>query len=799
MKTKSIMARIITVLSLPILSLLIKNQSSIKVGAYDSLGNRWFTGYNCSVNTYLDKALNVDGYTGFTTEITPAEGADNVRVTMNTTCKAVGYFGDGSSVGSNNAELILAFEQYSDASAKLIMFTYQSIENPDYKLSVIVRKHNASYSGVTVAFTDQIEFVQVGDSIYSAIKGTNAYTVGYYNSSSPEGYRKEGRIIENSRSPVMGTADFRIMSFTNGQIGMSQWSNQWYANILSEDFLNASKENLPADSPYRALYTTEYATELLAALSKTGSSPAGDLGLGYLSITYIGINRENLVNRPLAFRIRQFDGTWLGDNVTDKTPKFNFPFITPKLDDDFKQIVLSKQTSYAVSNIIDVHNAVEVDGVVNVWYTGYSTADPTLHDNDHWVTTSFMKWVSSDVAGKGLVSISIRAYCNNPSNPNPSWSNRYSPLCDIYYDVDESHVHHGTLVEHVDPTETQDGVVEHFECDICHDYFDKNGNKLDTIVIPAYGVIDLPESLDITANEGFDTYFPIPVMEHDYMYTIQLYDSNNNPAVEGNGISYVFEADGVYKVVYSFEITSTLTIVREVVLNVTVVTKAPVITIHGTYEYAYYLGSIINVFDAVASDGVSSDFEVGVKLFVNEADKGNVGQSVTANELGTYRLRYYSEYTKSGRQGYVYTDVEFDVIKDETPPSIILNGAYLERYERGTKLEIKTASCYDAIGEIGLASITVKYNDEVISIENNELTLNKKGNVEIIYETINRSGIENSLHINIEVYARPSPKKKGCGGNVVTTSILISSLSLIFASVLLVSKTIKKNAKKEEE
>lgn len=746
------------------------------------LGKAWFTGNNCYVKTYTDKALNADNYEGFTSEIYPEEDSSNVRVTVNSTCQGIGHFGDSTTVGSNNAELILAFEKYNDQCADLVMFTYTDIEDPNYKLSIIVHKHNNDYSGVTVAFTDRIVFKDG----YAYLEGTNTPTVGYYNSSSPAGYRKEGRIIGNNRSPLTGTGDFRIMGLNDGFIQQDVWGT-FYAKINDPDFLEASVQGLPDDSPYKSLYTEEYANTLISKLSKKYAPAGTDFGTSSLSITYIGVNYDILNDKPLAFRIRQYDGDWLGDGLSrpKQTPVFKLPFISPKLDKNLKQITLHKETIYAISDIIDYHNAVEVGGQINTYYDGWNTADDSEKDSEHYFTSKNMKYVSSDIPGEKLIGITIRAYCNQPP---ASWSNRYSPLVKLYFDVDDEHMHQGEIIPRIDPTETEDGIVEHFECQICHNNCDKDGNVLDSIIIPAYGNFGLPESLDVEAFIGGETYFPLPVMNGNYMYTIQLYNSKGEPIENGSGLSYLFTKNDNYKLKYKFEVTPTCSPEKIINYNVSLAFKTPDIFVLGEYNESYYLGENVDILDAYATNGLGDTFVITTKLFINGVDKGEVRKNIDIDEEGSYTIRYLA-WNENYLEPVAHFDVYFKGIKDEELPTIILVKNYNEKYFVGDVVELIQANAYEAIGIIEDIAKDVYYNDNKIVVVNNKVTLDKAGTVKVVYKVSNHSGISNTKEVTFQVENSDTPVEKGnnlgliiglsVGGGVVLIGGAVTAFVLI--------------------
>lgn len=53
---------------------------------------------------------------------------------------------------------------------------------------------------------------------------------------------------------------------------------------------------------------------------------------------------------------------------------------------------------------------------------------------------------------------------------------------------------------------TKDGVMEHYECSVCHKYFDKDKNEITDLAIPAHHTPELLKKIPLTCTtDGYDT------------------------------------------------------------------------------------------------------------------------------------------------------------------------------------------------------------------------------------------------------------------------------------------------------
>lgn len=381
-------------------------QKPVAVQAYNSLGAKYFTGHNATAESFTDKPLtNISpGNAGFTTEITPTGGHTNVRVTFNRAINVAGI-----------AENMFAFDKYLSGSetiavADAIVITYKNVKQPDKVLSIINRVHSGVWNSVTLAFTDKLE-VRDGD-VY--LEGTNQKTVGLVKNTST--YNDVGHIYGNTQkasAPLWGCDYFYTAILDDGSVRHNQWSV--YGNILNADFLAASRASLDEASEFYGRYTAAFANDLLTALKDDYNA---------MEVTYYNIHTAE----KLAFRMRQIEAVWLGENANKEPGGGHYPFSLPKLGTDLRPIKLWTGTAYKISDVITPYTALTD---YSVWWQGWN--DAVVHTDATWITSANQasKPFTPTVAGKAAKGITVYSYANQPPN---SWSNVYT-YQDIYFDV----------------------------------------------------------------------------------------------------------------------------------------------------------------------------------------------------------------------------------------------------------------------------------------------------------------------------------------------------------------------------
>lgn len=747
---------LISLIALPVLSHF--SSRPIEVLAEEgSVGDQYFAGYNCTVESFKNKALVNQGVnSGFVTELTPDEGASNVRTTFKRTLFAAGQNATG--------ENLFSFEKYTDingntiATADMIVITYQNVKEPSKILSIVNRVHSGVWNSVSLAFTDQIEY---REDQCAYLKGTNQKTVGLrYGEYNYVGYIYGGNKVN---APLWGCHYFYSRITAEGDV--SHNASTVYGNILNADFLAASRADLDPDSPYYNLYTVEYATELLNSL-KTGYNS--------MSITYYNIH----TTEKLAFRNTQINSEWLGEN-TNKTPspKNNtYSFTMPKLDQNLEPLVLYTNMMYRIDTIVDTFSIFPVDGDIHPWREGWR--DAATHDDWNWFTDDLLdsKPFYGYEVGKKAKGLSIYTFDNKKP---ASWSNVYI-YQDMYFDFVEGKPEisakedevvfikdttydlskyfevggiPGEIKYYVDDVETSKDYLADGEAHVIKGVVTVNPTlsaEASFNVIP--GIIELPEEVDVATYYNVPTILPVPTMNASFTYTLELYFGET---FLSDQLSYVFTSEGTYTIKYHIEITETETIDKELTYRVTLAYKPPVITVNGEYQESYYLGETIDILEATASDGYSDDFEVTTTLYIDNQSQGTPEASMQLVKDGTYRLVYKTTY---GEGETVVEEVTFNVVKDLEPPQLIIDGTYKEEYVLGDRIVIIQAVAHEASGLTPTLTITVYLDEQVLEFDGQILTLAIAGTYQIEYKATNFSSVTTTKTFTFKVPEAETPK-----------------------------------------
>ena len=416
--------KIVTIISLLIgmsfsVALAANRKAPLKVNAYTSYGDRYFTGYNCTVESFSDKPLASGTSYGFTTEITPTNGAKNVMVRFNNTVNGA----PSSSLLANPETLIEMIHTVYDSGnpddnyrqiCDAVIYTITYTKDRTQSISLINQFYNSSYTSYTVSLTDKLEMRDDGI-IY--VKGTNVRTFGMDNNAGNT-YNTGGYKLRNKESFIYGCDYFYVGMTTSGNVYHNNY--RIYANVTDSGFLSANKTAL-AGTEYEDLYTSSYVSTLLTNLSSSSSS----MGFCSLSIKFLGIKTENLGGNKLSFRTRQIDSRWIGDNV-NSTPVTTYPYSLPKYDSNLEEIKLYTDINYKLVDIIDSFNTYRTsDGVNPVDKTGWN--DITTHNDYTWFNNSTFQTKTISLTSPGTKGISIYTRCN--TSP-AAWSDRY-----LYQDI----------------------------------------------------------------------------------------------------------------------------------------------------------------------------------------------------------------------------------------------------------------------------------------------------------------------------------------------------------------------------
>ena len=169
---------------------------------------------------------------------------------------------------------------------------------------------------------------------------------------------------------------------------------------------------------------------------------------------------------------------------------------------------------------------------------------------------------------------------------------------------------------------------------------------------------------------------------------------------------------------------------------------APVIVINGsgidrTVSYGYTL----TVPSAIAYDVLGGIFGVKVRMIANGEE---IVSARSAESAFDFRLEEYKVYTVvyevRDRAGNLATESFTVTVKDEEPPTLIVNGDYAKKLKTGDSVIIKTFTATDGQSNVETV-IFVKDNQTKLSFvkPNGEYTFKESGVYEIVYRAVDES------------------------------------------------------------
>ena len=141
----------------------------------------------------------------------------------------------------------------------------------------------------------------------------------------------------------------------------------------------------------------------------------------------------------------------------------------------------------------------------------------------------------------------------------------------------------------------------------------------------------------------------------------------------------------------------------------------------------------------------------------------------------------------------VTKQVSYKVTVSEEPEERVLSDIYFS--SRPSKLEYKVGEKFDPTG----LEVTAMYEngeEEVVTdkVVYETPTLDKAGEVRIIF-SYTEGEITKTRGLVITVKGDKAPAKNGCGGNIATTSIVLTSIAAFGIATIIVSNILRKKRK----
>ena len=359
-------------------------------------GDTYFTSTNGKVNYAAGVAGNMGGNAGMRTTVSNIT-EDNITLTFNQALQGTW-------------ETFFSFDKYVNSSgdtvavADMIVITLTSVNNPDYQISLI-NYYDGTYGWgrSVVALTDDVEYrYDEASQFYRVyIKGTDQQVVGLDTT-----YKASGTLSQSKEygdgSALFGASYYYFCVNSSGSVYHN--GSRQYADITSDDYLNASTANLSSDDRYYSRYTSEHVSALLTEFNKSNSV--------YMQIKYVGLHLDETTSDVIGFNTAKINNNWLS---TSGLPNMSRAFAIPKVN------VYAGET-YHINDVLQVYSALRVDGVVvaeirNGW-VGLPKGDATSFAKSNGTINS--KTFTPTAAGDYTVIVYV--YCNADGQ---SWGNEY--------------------------------------------------------------------------------------------------------------------------------------------------------------------------------------------------------------------------------------------------------------------------------------------------------------------------------------------------------------------------------------
>ncbi|MBQ7643169.1 MAG: hypothetical protein IJS67_04630, partial [Clostridia bacterium] len=297
---------------------------------------KYFGSNDATVTNYTGRTSNsMSSASQFGVEFTPTGSKTDVTIYSNMAINPrASTAADLATLAATNKGEIFVFDKYvvnseNQAVADMVVLTYTSLADQTKQLSIVNYVNSGNYSAFALSFTD--------DLVYSngtvSIAGTNQNVLGLSSGSYVSSGSKQSGAAVKTGGAVFGSGT-QIICITGA--GDVCHNGYWtFGNILDSAFLTASSANL-TDTAYESLYTSEWASSVLAAMN----------GNCYLTIRYYNLHTGN---NAIGFNYRTFNGKWLGDAYT-ANPAVTVPYSR------LKDMAFYVGKSYTAYSVLDTYN-----------------------------------------------------------------------------------------------------------------------------------------------------------------------------------------------------------------------------------------------------------------------------------------------------------------------------------------------------------------------------------------------------------------------------------------------------------
>ncbi len=767
-----------SVLALAAIGGIATNPSAVAANA-DSTYYYWHVSkgqgnYAVSINTraYTQSA----GYVGVETKVTRANGTvEDLGVTLNGSVEPLWSSGD---VGKN-----FIYFDYEVFPAEAIAITFTSSVDCTKQVSIITtERDNKLY--YTVAFTDDIT-VQDG---YAYVEG--AKTVG------STGYDLEGIFGYGTDGAERAGRDVIAHIGKDGMVYVDNVEWTKVADLNDESFLNASKAALPADSEYADRYTVENVNAMLSEINEKGCA---------MSINYYGLKTDTV-----DFHLRGYTGhttegkqsyQWIDEGGKELESSCLRPLFYQKKTKVYKygtykvQDLIGAYSFAGDSSMFTGFDGCDATGQGGTSYTYAEETTVTFGDSDKYISIAGQDGKENYGDGK------CYQFKVLDSTPVVTTEGEQTFVSGAKYNLTELFevfVPIGgqtTAVYKVDGSEISNAdawIMDNATHTITLEVTDGQHQTGTASFIVSPFDITLTDNVTITKEMGDIEYFPVPVLPNDAVYSVALFDASadeTSATPYTTNVAYSFGNSGNYKAVYTIWLAGLDSPIKKTVAyTVTVLEKTPQISVGTEYKDSYFTGKELDIVAATANNGTERKFTVNCELFKDNVSVKTGAGKYTLATAGDYEL-VYSVSLDDGRKAE--KKYAFTVSQDSEKPTIVVNGSYADSYDTGTVIPVLEATAFD--NDEASLTATVYHDGEAVSVENNQLTL-QKGTYKIVFSAVDNSGNQ-ADDVSFE-FTVTGDEKGGCGG--CNDSIDGVALPIIVLIGMLAVVRLTKKSKREE-
>ena len=267
---------------------------------------------------------------------------------------------------------------------------------------------------------------------------------------------------------------------------------------------------------------------------------------------------------------------------------------------------------------------------------------------------------------------------------------------------------------------------------------------------------------------------------------------------EFGDFKYTFTEIGTYKIKASVTGKNGRKVDKEFIINATQEKIPTTITLTGEYPTTLNVNDEVTIIGATYSENVNLE-KTSIKIIDmnNKETSVKVGDKYKFTAPGLYTIRYFASDDALPENNTATLDIKINVIDNDSP---VVNFTLKENYNINEKVTLKIEAT-DATALTYQVTITEPDNN-VVKINDKsefEFTFTKAGEYKFevkvtdLYDHTTKVEAKTTV-IDTKVQETES---KGCGGEIISTSILTSLLAVAGVVTLAIKKSINKKEKHE--